>query len=158
MIIIKVKNVLKLLICVFIPLLVGSISGIFTSQSIATWYIYLNKPRFNPPNYLFGPVWSILYLLMGISLFLVLKNGKYKYKFILIFALQLLLNFFWSIIFFKFQCIGWALVEISLMWISIFLMILIFYRSNKIAGLMNIPYLFWVSFATVLNYYIYILN
>lgn len=154
------KKGIKLLICILIPLLVGSISGYFTSTSITTWYVTLNKPSFNPPNYLFGPVWTTLYILMGISLFLVLNKAKdlEKSKIIFVFSIQLILNFLWSFLFFKFQQLGLALAEILLMWCSILFMIIIFYKTNKLAALINIPYLFWVSFATILTYSIYTLN
>ncbi len=154
------KKGIKLLICILIPLLVGSISGYFTSTSITTWYVTLNKPLFNPPNYLFAPVWTTLYILMGISLFLVLNTAKdlEKSKIIFVFSVQLILNFLWSFLFFKFQQLGFALAEILLMWCSILSMIIIFYKTNKLAALLNIPYLLWVSFATILTYNIYILN
>jgi tryptophan-rich sensory protein len=151
---------LKLSLCILVPLLVGSISGYFTSTSITTWYVTLNKPSFNPPNYLFGPVWTTLYILMGISLFLVLNKAKdlEKSKIIFVFSIQLILNFLWSFLFFKFQQLGLALAEILLMWCSILFMIIIFYKTNKLAALINIPYLLWVSFATILTYSIYTLN
>jgi benzodiazapine receptor len=151
---------LKLSLCILVPLLVGSISGYFTSTSITTWYVTLNKPSFNPPNYLFGPVWTTLYILMGISLFLVLNKAKdlEKNKIIFVFSIQLILNFLWSFLFFKFQQLGLALVEILIMWCSILFMIIVFYKTNKLAALINIPYLLWVSFATILTYSIYNLN
>ena len=154
------KKGIKLLICILIPLLVGSISGYFTSTSITTWYVTLNKPLFNPPNYLFAPVWTTLYILMGISLFLVLNTAKdlEKSKIIFVFSVQLILNFLWSFLFFKFQQLGFALAEILLMWCSILFMIIIIYKTNKLAALLNIPYLLWVSIATILTYNIYILN
>ena len=127
---------LKLSLCILVPLLVGSISGYFTSTSITTWYVTLNKPSFNPPNYLFGPVWTTLYILMGISLFLVLNKAKdlEKSKIIFVFSIQLILNFLWSFLFFKFQQLGLALAEILLMWCSILFMIIIFYKTNKLAA------------------------
>ncbi len=154
------KNLLRLVVCIMFPLLIGGFSGYLTSSNIATWYVTLIKPSFNPPNYVFGPVWTILYLLMGISFFLVLKNAKpeNKNKLIFIFVLQMVLNFFWSIIFFKFHQLGFALFEIVLLWISIATMIIIFYKTDKTAGLINLPYLLWVSFASVLNYSLYSLN
>lgn len=154
------KKGLKLSLCILIPLIVGSVSGYFTATSITTWYVTLNKPSFNPPNYLFGPVWTTLYILMGISLFLALNKAKdlEKNKIIFVFSLQLILNFLWSFLFFKFQQLGLALAEILLMWFSILFMIIVFYKTNKLAALINIPYLLWVSFATILTYSIYTLN
>lgn len=154
------KNGLKFIACLSMPLIIGAIAGIYTSKNIATWYVFLNKPTFNPPNYLFGPVWTTLYILMGVSFFIVLNKADEidKKKLISIFAFQLLLNFMWSFIFFEFHLLGWALVEIIIMWLSILTMILIFYKTNKLAAIINIPYLLWVSFATFLNYNIYVLN
>jgi benzodiazapine receptor len=151
---------LRLILFILVPLLVGSLSGIATVNSIPTWYSHLNKPFFNPPNYLFGPVWSILYLTMGISLFMVYESGiaSQKRKIILVFTLQLVLNFFWSIIFFGLQSPQFAFFEIVLLWVSIAYMIYFFYKTNKLAALIQIPYLLWVSFASLLNAAIWYLN
>lgn len=154
------NNVVLLLLCLVIPLTVGFLSGMATVESITTWYAGLNKPFFNPPNYLFGPVWTLLYTLMGVSLFLVLREGPHplRSKAIIIFSVQLALNAAWSFLFFYFQSPGWALIEIGLMWICILYMIFMFGRIKRIAGLLQIPYLLWVSFATLLNAAIYYLN
>ena len=151
---------LKLSGCVLLTLSIGAISGIATSSGINEWFVALNKPFFNPPNYLFGPVWTVLYLLMGISLFLVLQSppNDLKNKAIAIFFVQLSLNFLWSFLFFKYQLIGIAFFEIMLIWISIIAMIFIFKRINKIAAGLQIPYFLWVSFASVLNGAIWWLN
>lgn len=142
-----------------LPLIVGGLSGYFTASNIATWYVTLNKPFFNPPNYLFGPVWTVLYLMMGISLGMII-NAKHsnKNKSLIIFSIQLVLNFFWSVIFFSLQSPGWAAIEIITLWLSIIYMLLNFYKINKWAGLLQIPYLLWVTFASVLNISIYVLN
>ncbi|MFN8115039.1 MAG: TspO/MBR family protein [Bacteroidia bacterium] len=120
----------------------------------------MNKPSFNPPNYLFGPVWTTLYILMGISLYMILQSdsNELRKKAVTIFSIQLFLNFCWSFIFFNFQSLGLAFVEIILMWISILTMIIIFYKINKTAALFQIPYLLWVSFASILNGSIWYLN
>jgi tryptophan-rich sensory protein len=154
------KKISKLLICILIPLIVGGVSGYFTTTNIATWYVTLIKPSFNPPNYLFGPVWTALYVLMGVSLFIVLNKAKEldRNKIILIFSLQLILNFLWSFIFFEFHQLGLACLEILAMWFSILSMILLFYKTNKWAAYINMPYLLWVSFASVLTFSIYFLN
>lgn len=151
---------LKLFLCILGPLVIGGISGSANANSINTWYITLNKPFFNPPNYLFGPVWTLLYALMGISLFLILETPKsaLRKKSILIFGTQIFLNFWWSIIFFKYQLVGWALIEIGMIWMSILLMIVTFRKLNKTAAYLQIPYLLWVSFATVLTFSIWYLN
>lgn len=154
------KKVSKILICILIPLIVGGVSGYFTTKNIATWYVTLIKPSFNPPNYLFGPVWTTLYILMGISLFLVLNKAKEfdKKKIIVVFSLQLILNFLWSFIFFEFHQLGLACFEIIVMWCSILYLIILFYKTDKWAAFINIPYLLWVSFASVLTFSIYFLN
>ncbi len=154
------KKTIKLIICISLPLLVGGISGFATATSIKDWYVHINKPSFNPPNYLFGPVWTTLYILMGISFYMILQTASHdmRKKAVNIFSIQLLLNFCWSFIFFNFQLPGFAFVEIMMMWISILTMIIIFYKINKTAALLQIPYLMWVSFASVLNGSIWYLN
>lgn len=153
------KNILKLIICLIVPMLVGGISGVATVAGIKDWYVHLNKPIFNPPNYLFGPVWSILYLLMGVSLFMILQSKSItKKKAISIFFVQLFLNFWWSFLFFKFQLLGISLIEIVLMWLSILWMIIEFKKINKTAAYLQIPYLAWVTFASLLNLAIWYLN
>ena len=151
---------LKFLISILLPLSLGAIAGMFTSQSVPEWYATLNRPSFNPPNWIFGPVWTTLYIIMGISFFLIWKQeaSKVRNRAILIFLLQLMLNFAWSFIFFYFNMIGLALVEIILLWISIVMMLVVFYKIKPIASYINIPYLLWVTFATVLNASYYILN
>lgn len=156
----KGKNILTLLICLTIPLVIGSISGILTADNITTWYVTLNKPSFNPPNYLFGPVWTLLYLLMGVSLYFVWQAPASvdKRNALVIFAIQLALNFVWSFLFFEFKQLGVALAEILLLWACILATILLFSRINKTAAYLQIPYLLWVSFATLLNFSIWQLN
>lgn len=151
---------LKLTLCIFIPLIIGAISGIATASSLNNWFLTLHKPSFNPPNYLFGPVWTTLYILMGISLYLILQSSKSRLRTnaIVIFCIQLFLNFWWSFIFFKFQLIGFAFIEIILIWLSIITMIYSFKKINKTAAYLQIPYLLWVSFASVLNASIWWLN
>jgi translocator protein len=154
------SNILKLSASIILPLAIGAIAGIFTSKAIPTWYETLNQPSFNPPNWVFGPVWTTLYFLMGISLFLIWKQNedKDRNRAILVFMIQPILNFGWSFIFFYFHQLGLALFEILLLWLSIFLMILIFYRIRPLAAFINIPYLLWVTFATILNAAYYFLN
>lgn len=153
-------QILKLLVSIILPLSLGAIAGMFTSQSVPEWYATLNRPSFNPPDWIFGPVWTALYVLMGISLFLVWKQdvSKERNLAILIFLFQLLLNFAWSFIFFYFNMIGLALVEIILLWISIAVMLILFYKIKPIASYINIPYLLWVTFASVLTASYYLLN
>jgi translocator protein len=152
---------IKLIISVLVPVAVGGFAGWLTVSEIGGWYAGLNKPSFNPPNYLFGPVWTTLYVLMGIALFLVWKadtNAALKQRAMMLFAVQLVLNFFWSLIFFNAHQIGWALVEIVVMWIFILLTIFAFGRISPAAAWLLVPYISWVSFATVLNAALWKLN
>ena len=151
---------IKLTLCIAGPLVIGGISGFATATSITDWYLTINKPSFNPPNYLFGPVWTTLYILMGISFFMILQApiNEFRKRAIMIFSIQLILNFCWSFIFFKFQLLGSAFIEIIMMWLSIILMIYIFQKINKTAAYLQIPYLLWVSFASILNGSIWYLN
>jgi benzodiazapine receptor len=152
------KNWKKLLLCMLIPLAIGAISGFATMASIRGWFNLLNKPSFNPPNYIFGPVWTTLYLLMGISSYLIAKKEQLKGYIRAIYFTQLALNFLWSFIFFKFHLIGWALIDIIILWCFILMMIVSFYKINKTSGLLQLFYLLWVSFATLLNAAIFYLN
>jgi translocator protein len=143
-----------------LPLGVGAIAGLFTAKAVPEWYASLNRPSFSPPNWLFGPVWTALYMLLGISLFLIWKldSGKERNLAIFVFLLQLVLNFGWSFIFFYFKMIGFALFEIIILWMTIVLMLFLFYKIKPIAAYINIPYLLWVTFATILNSAYYFLN
>jgi len=153
------NKVIKLIACILLPLIIGGISGFLTVSEISGWYTALNKPSFNPPNYLFGPVWTVLYLLMGVSLFLVLEAKiNSKRNALVFFFVQLTLNFFWSIIFFKEHQVALALADIAALWFCILMTIVTFYKISRVAGLLQIPYLLWVSFATLLNASIFYLN
>ncbi len=155
------NNLVKLVIAIAIPVAVGATSGFFTASSVGSWYQTINKPSWNPPGWIFGPVWTTLYVLMGIALYLVWKSEAgtaLKKTAISLFAVQLILNFFWSFIFFKQQQIGWALVEIIVMWLFILLTIFAFAKVNKTAAWLLVPYISWVSFASILNYTIWKLN
>jgi translocator protein len=152
---------MKLIISILIPVLVGAISGYSTTSGVNGWYALANKPWFNPPNWIFAPVWTTLYVLMGIALFLVWRadaDKTIKQTAIILFAVQLTLNFFWSMIFFKLQQPGWAFAEIILMWVMILLTILWFGKISSAAAWLLVPYICWVSFASVLNYSIWRLN
>ncbi len=156
----QIKNIPKLAFSIIICEAAGFIGSFFTAPSIGTWYSQLNKPAFNPPDWIFFPVWTILYLLMGISLYLILEkplNNESKLA-IGIFGIQLALNILWTIIFFGLHQPSAAFIEIIILLASILLTILAFYRLSKPAAYLLIPYLFWVCFAAVLNYYIMVLN
>lgn len=151
---------LRLLLCISIPLIIGGISGYFTIEGVKSWYLTLNKPSFTPPNWIFGPVWTTLYALMGYAYFRILEKAKSSAQLfaIRIYFIQLFLNFCWSILFFSAHQIGFALIDILLLWICILIMIVRFYRVDKFAGYSQIPYLLWVSFATALTFSIWWLN
>jgi benzodiazapine receptor len=154
------KNILKLIASVVISQAAGAIGSLFTVQNIPTWYAGLNKPSFNPPNYLFGPVWITLYFMMGIAFFLVWKNsGKFDIKVpTILFITQLVLNALWSIIFFGMKNPMFGFFEIIILWVFIVFCVIKFYSVSKIAAWLMLPYLLWVSFASVLNFKIWMLN
>lgn len=163
----KIKNIKTLLGCILICELAGFVGALFSISAIPTWYVTLAKPILNPPSWVFGPVWTILYALMGISLYLVLQQGHEKENVktvisskvaVKIFFVQLLLNAIWSIIFFGLKNTGLALFDILAMWLAIVTTIFTFYKISKPASYLLLPYLAWVSFATYLNYSIWILN
>ncbi len=175
---------IKLLVSIIICELAGVIGSFYTASEIQGWYAGLKKPFFNPPNWIFGPVWSILFLLMGIALYLVweknfvIKNfvgsafdeswnkvsGKFwsgswqKLNIILIFSAQLVLNILWSLIFFGSHNPAAAFFELLMLWVAIVYTIVNFYRVSKVASYLLIPYILWVTFAGILNLSIWILN
>lgn len=155
------SNTIKLMVAVAVPLAIGGLSGLATAKGVETWYPTLAKPSFNPPAWVFGPAWTLLYILMGVALFLVWRQGLNTPGVrvaLIAFAVQLVLNALWSIIFFGMQSPGWAFVEIILLWLAIVVTLWTFWRVVPAAGWLLAPYLAWVSFATVLNGSIWILN
>ena len=154
------QNIIKLILAIIICQLAGIVGSIFTSPNITTWYASIVKPAFNPPNWIFAPVWTTLFLLMGISLYLIIKE-KQTPKIRLaegVFAIQLILNIIWSVLFFGLNNIGAAFAEIIILWIAIAATIYYFYKISKPAAYLLVPYIAWVSFATILNYSIFMLN
>lgn len=143
-----------------LPLSLGAIAGVFTAQAVPEWYATLNQPSFNPPNWVFGPVWTTLYIILGFSFFLIWKQARSRQRnqAILVFMAQMLLNFGWSFLFFNYHQIGFALIEIIILWGVIIGMIIMFYKIKPLAAYLNIPYLLWVTFATILNAGYYFLN
>ncbi|KKP89182.1 MAG: Tryptophan-rich sensory protein [Berkelbacteria bacterium GW2011_GWA2_35_9] len=142
---------------VFLTALIGSLA---TFRAIDGWYQALTKPIFNPPNWIFGPVWTVLYLILIVVLFLILNSNptKHRQKVLNLFYLQLFFNALWSIVFFGFNLIGSALFTIAILWFLIFLCITNANKFSLNSGWLMIPYLLWVSFASVLNYSIWLLN
>ncbi|HVT00608.1 MAG TPA: TspO/MBR family protein [Patescibacteria group bacterium] len=155
------NKIVKFIISLALPFIAGGIGARITYGSISSWYQYLNKPVFSPPNNLFGIVWTVLYILMGVSFYLVWISKAAKYKkegAVRIYIIQLVLNCLWSLIFFGLHSPLLAFVELIFLWVSIFLTIRSFYLVNKKATLLLYPYLFWVTFAAFLNLSIIILN
>lgn len=148
---------MKLVIAIIFCELAGVLGSVFTAPAINSWYVSLAKPSFNPPNWVFGPVWTALFLLMGIALFLV-WNSKSHGQSLRVFVLQLILNVFWTVIFFGLENPFLALIEIGLLWLSIIWTVMEFQKVSKTAAYLLLPYLFWVSFAAVLNFSIVLLN
>ena len=157
----KAKTLLQIVTFIVAAEIIGITGSVFTISSIPTWYASLNKPSFNPPNWIFGPVWTILYATLGLSAYLIWKKGwvNKDVKITLgIFALQFIVNLKWTFLFFGLHSTLLGLIAIAILWVLIVLTIIKFYQLSKPAGLLMIPYLLWVSFATLLNFYIWKLN
>ena len=156
----ELDNKKKLGIALLATLGVGAIGGYCTASEIDDWYESLVKPFFNPPNYVFGPVWTILYVMMAYSFYLIWKEEpsdkrKWCSRF---FIAQLAVNLSWSFVFFKAHAIGQALIDIGIMWVLINITIGMYNRINKLAAWLMVPYMLWVSFASVLNYALWLMN
>ncbi len=162
------KDILRLGISIAIPLMAGVIGSIFTSQSVSTWFQTIEKPSFSPPNWLFGPVWTTLYVLMGVSLFLIWratssttfpKNRRIrKMTAFIAFGTQLILNVLWSFLFFGLRSPQFAFMGIMILLISIVITIVVFSKISKLAAILMLPYAGWVTFASFLNLQIWLLN
>jgi len=153
------NKIAKLVISVAIPLIVGFLGSLFTTPYVKTWFATIIKPSFSPPNWIFAPVWTFLFILMGISLFLVWNSkSKNKKSAIILFGIQLFLNLTWSVLFFTLHNPLASFIEIIFLWIFILLTIFSFYKISKNSAYLLIPYLLWVSFASVLNFAIWKLN
>lgn len=146
-----------LIISIAIPLVVGSLSAFLTQNNIEIFEL-LNKPILAPPGWLFPVVWTILYIFMGIASYLVFTSEKPNNTALIVYGIQLVFNFFWSIIFFNLGMYLFAFVWLVVLWLLIFKTVILFYRISKLAGYLMIPYLLWVSFAGYLNLSIYLLN
>jgi len=155
------KDIAVLAGFILLCLMAGGIGSIFTFQSIPTWYAGLNRPDFSPPNWVFGPVWTTLYIMMGIAAYLVYAKGIRKKETktaLALFSVQLVLNTLWSILFFGLQSPLYGFICIIALWLAIAATIWKFYGIDKNAGLLMVPYILWVSFASVLNFFIWMLN
>ncbi len=150
---------MKLFLSLLLPQLAGIIGSVFTINAIPSWYVSLNKPSFSPPNWIFGPVWLTLYLMMGIAVYLNwIKNNKQAKFNVRLFFIHLFFNFIWTPIFFGAKNLFLALIVIFIIWLLIVTLIYNFQKVNKISSLLLIPYLLWVSFASILNLSLYILS
>ena len=156
----KAVDVIKLIVSVAVPLLAGLGSSVFTLTSIPTWYAALNKPWFTPPNAAFGPVWTILYILMGLALFLIWRSPRTRTRDIgiALFAAQLIVNVVWTLVFFGLQNTLYGLLTIVPLWILIAATIYQFYKVDRRASYLLVPYIVWVTIATALNASVYLLN
>lgn len=151
------KKYFKLIISLLIPLMIGSLSGLFNSSD-TIWYQELIKPAFNPPGWVFGPVWTILYLMIGLAFYYIWTSEKEIKLPTIFYSIQLCLNFVWSFLFFGLMNPLLAFVDIVLLWIFIIVTMFLFYKVSKKSTYLLIPYLLWVTFAAILNFTIYYLN
>lgn len=151
----------RLVIAIIVPLLVGGLTGLATAESVSTWYTTINTPAWTPPDAVFGPVWTTLYVLMGLALWLVWRHGLDQpvvRTAVVLFAVQLLLNFLWSLIFFGLHNPALALIDIVALWAFVLATTVQCFRVQPLAGWLLVPYLLWVSFATALNAAIWQIN
>jgi benzodiazapine receptor len=158
---VKTKDVVALVISILICQCAGFIGSLFTRPSIPTWYATLAKPPFTPPNWIFSPVWIALFLLMGISLFLIWRRGLAERKVRVAlgcFGAQLIFNIVWSALFFGLRSPLAGFIDIAVLWGAIALTIFYFLKISKMAGVLLLPYIVWISFAAVLNFFIWRLN
>ncbi|MGC4102533.1 TspO/MBR family protein [Ferruginibacter sp.] len=152
---------MRLIISILIPLLVGFVTGFITRPGVEGWYAFINKPSFNPPNWVFAPIWTILYILMGIAFYIIWKteaDKRIKRTAIIFYGIQLALNFTWSLIFFSLHQPAWALADIFALQLMILLTIAWFGKISPPASWLLVPYICWVSFAAVLNYAVWKMN
>lgn len=155
-----VQRLVGVLVAVLVTLCAGLIGNLLGADAITTWYVGLEKPSWNPPNWIFGPVWTLLYVLMGIAAYLVWEQTKDSSRraALVVYGVQLALNALWSIIFFTFKQPALAFGEIVIMWIAILATIVLFWRVRPLAGALLLPYIAWVTFALVLNFAVWQLN
>lgn len=154
------RDVLGLVLFLLLCLAVSGIGGAITATSVDTWYQALEKPPFNPPDWVFAPVWTLIYLLMAVAGWRIWRTpaSAARGNALLLFAVQLVLNLVWSLVFFGFQQIGMALVEIATLLAAILANSIVFWRIDRAAGVLFVPYVLWVAYATVLNLSLWVLN
>jgi len=157
----KIKNIKLLAGSILLCQAAGIIGSFATVSSVSTWYLTINKPSFNPPSWIFGPVWTTLFVLMGIALYLVwqkAEENKEALRAKKLFLVHLVFNILWSYLFFGLKNLGFAFFEILFLLAFIAYLIFLFAKINKWAGILLVPYLLWGSFATILNFAIWQLN
>ena len=159
----KINQIGRLLFSIIICEIIGASGSIFTIPNIPTWYATLEKPFFSPPNWIFAPVWTTLFFLMGVSLYIILENKdkkliKQKNIAIIIFGIQFFFNVLWSYLFFGLKSPLLGFIGIIVLWLSIITTIISFYKISKKSAYLLIPYLRWVSFALILNLAILLMN
>jgi len=157
----RARDIVGLLLSIFVCQLAGLLGSVFTTPAIPTWYASLKKPFFTPPSWVFTPVWVTLFTLMGISLYIVWKKGLSRHdvrRAVGLFGIQLVLNVLWSVVFFGAQSPLYGFVIIVLLWIALLATIVVFYRVSRTAAVLLVPYFLWGSFASILNLSILILN
>lgn len=156
----KLQETVGLAVWVVITFSAAGIGSVFTRKTVENWYVGISKPEWTPPNWVFGPVWTTLYLMMAFAAWLVWRNRRLSdvRTTLSIFALQLMLNAFWSVAFFGLKNIGLALIDIVFLWLAIGATITLFLKVNRLAGWLLIPYLLWVTFAGILNLKIWTMN
>lgn len=155
---IKKQDLGLLAVALALPQAAGLLGSVFTASAIPTWYTTLVRPEIAPPNWVFAPVWTTLFLLMGIALFLVWRSTSRKRVAMVLFFVQLALNVLWSVLFFGLHSVSLALVGVGVLWVAIAATAVAFYKISRTAAWLLLPYLLWVSFAAFLNYRFWVLN
>jgi tryptophan-rich sensory protein len=156
----RARSFVGLIVWLVLSLAAGTIGGLSTYEAIPTWYERIAKPAWTPPNWLFGPVWTVLYVLMGVAAWLVWRRGGWgeQSRALGLFVVQLVLNALWSYLFFGLRSPGLAFGELVVLWVAILLTLLAFWRVSRGAGALLVPYLAWVTFAGALNFAVWRLN
>jgi benzodiazapine receptor len=151
----------KLAASIILPLLVGFVGSIFTKRSVTSWYVTLRKPAITPPSWMFAPVWTALYIMMGIALYLVWRRGlgaPHTRTAIALFVGQLVLNGMWSLAFFGLRSPALGSAIISILWVVLLMTTIAFFTLSRAAGLLLVPYMLWTSYASVLTFWVHVLN
>jgi translocator protein len=157
----RVVDAIALVVAVAVPVAGGALVGVLTGPDINTWYQTVDRSPWDPPDWVFGPVWTVLYLLMGVASWLVWRRGwdtQGVRPALGLYGLQLGLNFLWPVVFFALRSPGWALLEIILLWLLILAVVVRFRAISPTAAVLLLPYLLWVSFAITLNAGVWWLN